>query len=119
MTIDSIDEKDAKKILRKICKVLSRIYGIKLALHCNRVGEAMILSELGDVASVSIPKTAPASALYFEDAKQMLKAVLTKDAEFYFPGAKRYYTPNAGVKINNYLGTTLEEAMIKLDLLKA
>lgn len=115
MTIDSIDEKDAKKILRKICKVLSRIYGTKIALHCSRVGEVMALSEFGDIVSVSAPKT----KLFFEDAKQMLEAVLTKDAEVYFPGAKRYYTPNAGVKINNYLGTTLEEAMIKLDLLTA
>lgn len=115
MTVDSIDAKDAKKILRKICKVLSRIYGVKLLLHCNRVGEAMILSEFGDIVLVSAPKT----KLFFEDAKQMLEAVLTKDAEVYFPGATRYYAHYAGVKINNYLGTTLEEAMIKLDLLKA
>lgn len=118
MTVDSIAAKDAKKILRRMCKVLSRIYNVKLTLHCNRVGEAIILSEFGDIAAVSIPKFAPVRTLYFEDAKQMLKAVLTKDAEVYFPSTKRH-TITAGVEINNYLGTTLEEAMIKLDLLKA
>lgn len=118
MMIDSITEKDAKKLLCKICKVLSRIYDVKLVLHCNRVGEAIILSEFGDIAAVSIPKTAPVRELYFEDAKQMLKAILTKDAEIYFPSTK-LHTITTGVKINNYIGTTLEEAMIKLDLLKA
>lgn len=118
MTVDNISTKDAKKILCKMCKILSRIYDVKLTLHCNRVGEAIILSEFGDIAAVSIPKTAPVRTLYFEDAKQMLKAVLTKDAEVYFPSTK-LHTITAGVKINNYLGTTLEEALIKLDLLKA
>lgn len=118
MTIDSLTTKDAKKILCKMCKVLSRTYNVKLILHCNRVGEAIILSEFGDIAAVSIPKFAPVRTLYFEDAKQMLEAILTKDAEVYFPSTKRY-TSIVGVKINDYFGTTLEEAMIKLDLLKA
>ena len=118
MTIDNIVEKDAKKILRRMCKALSRICGVKLELYCNSVGEAIILSDFGDIPSVSTPKTEPARTLYFNNAKQMLEAILTKDARVYFSSPK-CYTFTDGIEINNYLGTTLEEAMIKLDLLKA
>lgn len=109
-----IDNSDAKHLLRRMFKAISKSCGTTVTPNYYSNGEANIVSNDREIAMIKIPSK-PVIKMYFESATHLLEALLIPNAILCFSPLGK---DKVEIDVNAMFGTTIEEVKVKLDLLK-
>lgn len=114
MKSTDISNIDAKRLLRRICKAISKSCGTTVTPKYYFNGEVNIVSDDKEIVMFKIPGKLTLE-MYFESATHLLEALLIPNTFLYFfPFGK----DGIEIDVSAMFGTTIEEVKIKLDLLK-
>ena len=114
MESSKIDNSAAKRLLRRMCKAISKSCGTIVIPNYYSNGEVNIVSDDKEIAMLKIPGRL-ALEMYFKSAAHLLEALLIPNAFLYF---SPFGKDHVEIDVNSMFGTTIEEVKVKLDLLK-
>lgn len=113
METDKLDLNSAKRLVKRICKAITKIYGTKVYPKYYSNKNIVIVSEDAEIAAFALPESKE-QILYFKDAVDLIETMM-------MPGTLMHFSPLGRTKIeictSKTFGKTIEEIKIYLDLL--
>ena len=113
MTCLDLNSRQTKRLLRRICKALSKAYDVEVLPKFYSDGMTCLITDNREIISI-ICKDNPVHEMFINSPTLLLSTLLKNGTHITFSPIGR---DKVDVDMNKMFGTTLEEMNIKLELL--